>query len=368
MNKIIILSLVIVVAVVSLGYEHYALTMAARGSDESKRQALRYKLDGIEHVIFYNIFLPSEEKNYQDALKVVESHMNQIGNLLRNSTIHMTDTKKLSYVLIGKHFPTPNFFNEELCIPNGLECTQHSYIREAFEEQTLHALYQYCSKHKDARVTYLHSKGTFHPRADQNIWREGLTRSALDNKCLLPPLQQCNVCGKNFHPAPLRMAGNMFTASCDYVRNLVPPLEFQDKMAKAAQKAQELWRDPNAYFSTQVKYGRKTLQESFMGIGRYANEHWITSHPDLVPCEVDENGIWTKAPTIPVFENIAKILRKNLDPKREDLNRAEYVLLPGKMFMWNSLYNGARPSNNSWFWEYYPDGKYFRDESNFTLK
>ena len=167
----------------------------------------------------------------------------------------------------------------------------------------------------------------------------------------------------------------MFTASCDYVRKLVPPLSFERQMSQAADRARLLWRDPAMNFTSQIWYGRQDLSESFMGTNRYANEHWITSHPDLKPCVVRRNHskpnntawAWSPAPILPLNESIKSILRRQLSHENIHQRRKEYILLPGKLFLWNRLYEGARPPVDSWFWSYFPDGSYFRDQANFTL-
>jgi hypothetical protein len=141
-------------------------------------------------------------------------------------------------------------------------------------------------------------------------------------------------------------------------------------MATAAARVEALWKEENSSLTSSKQFGRRRQNKmSFMGTGRYANEQWVTMHPDLRPCVMTKNGtdlVWQQAPVKPVYEAIAKKTYPNL-PKEESARRREFALLPGKLFYWNILYDGARPPYDSWYWEYFPDGAYFRDEVNFTL-
>lgn len=96
--------------------------------------------------------------------------------------------------------------------------------------------------------------------------------------------------------------GNFWSASCDYVRKLIPPNEFaqaQDAMYEELLQKQN--KQMNDSDSDDV-YGQQRPQQlppillrndSFwvprpasLGLGRFANEVWIGSHPDVIPCDV----------------------------------------------------------------------------------
>lgn len=67
------------------------------------------------------------------------------------------------------------------------------------------------------------------------------------------------------------------------------------------------------------------------------------------------------APALPLDKLTIKWMKDMKRVSNITDRRKEITLLPGLFQYWDSLYNGSRPSNNSWFWDYYPDGDYFRN-------
>ena len=95
---------------------------------------------------------------------------------------------------------------------------------EGDESQTLGLLCQHCVENPSDTVVYLHSKGSFHAKEENNRLRR------LSEECAHVP-DQCNICSSRFSPLPYpHTSGNMWVAKCVYVRKLINPNEFQQKI------------------------------------------------------------------------------------------------------------------------------------------
>lgn len=93
----------------------------------------------------------------------------------------------------------------------------------------------------------------------------------------------CNVCGTRFSPFPHHhMAGNMWTATCGYIRQLHRPDEFGEKMETLMVDVLQHAKVSNIPKPTFQQY----KDEYFVGRGRFAFEHWVGSHPSIRPCDV----------------------------------------------------------------------------------
>ena len=102
--------------------------------------------------------------------------------------------------------------------------------------------------------------------------RKFLTFGALSKECANMP-DFCNVCASRMSPFPHpHTSGNMWTAKCTYVKNLLHPKKFNEILNKIYN------------FTTKL---------SCHGIGRYTVEHWIYSNPDALPCDLsNSNFLW----------------------------------------------------------------------------
>jgi len=164
--------------------------------------------------------------------------------------------------------------------------------------------------------------------------------------------------------------GNMFTAHCSYIRELLP---FEnDVYGKARERAVgELML---LKLRNQLKSSLLWDQRDFLGLDRYMDEHWVGSHPDVVPCDMDPvgnlldafHGIlqesefeWSMGPRNTgicggIHDKLQGAVRNNAD-----LRRRELLLLPGLLTKWYILY-GRAPRDNSWVWDFFqPDGRDF---------
>jgi hypothetical protein len=167
---------------------------------------------------------------------------------------------------------------------NQAACHSIGYVDQGDEGLTLDAIYQYCQNHQQdaTQITYLHNKGSFHPSPRNDNFRTFLNRGVMGEDCQEMPWDHCNVCSSRFASFPhYHMAGNMWTATCEYIQTLIPPLEFPQRMEKLLEWTL-LTHDPTIPRPTFSQY-----QDGYpVGRGRFALEHWLCSAPNLRPCDV----------------------------------------------------------------------------------
>jgi hypothetical protein len=199
--------------------------------------------------VFYNLFV--EPGNESEYVRVQE--------LVREQLSYLTPRHHPIYVhSIGRPMP----------IPNTTLIQHHKY---ATEMVTLHSLWDYCRNNKDAKVVYLHSKGSYHDTPENKQLRKLLTMSALSDACSTMPAS-CNVCSNRFSPFPHpHTSGNMWAARCSYVDKLIEPYMFRDEMNGMP--------------------GGDT--GPCIGAGRFSSEHYIHSHPSVKPCDLYTNPDFT---------------------------------------------------------------------------
>ena len=165
-----------------------------------------------------------------------------------------------------------------MAIPN---TTLLQHLDEGSELVTLTSLWRHCLGNQDDIVVYLHSKGSFHPSAENDQLRRFITRGALSPECASLP-STCDVCASRMSPVPHpHTSGNMFLARCSYVSRLMAPDPFRIAMTRIAR-------------SQGVREGELPCR----GMGRFAAEHWVYSHPDVRPCDLypDPAYVWRYFP------------------------------------------------------------------------
>jgi len=130
---------------------------------------------------------------------------------------------------------------------------------------TLNSLWDFCKHNPHVeKVVYLHSKGSSRDTPDNANLRKFLTIGALSKECASVDPSTCNVCSSRFSPLPHpHTSGNMWLARCDYVRQLIDPFDFEERMSE--------------FTSNCTSNGR----ESCDGRIRFSAEHWIHSHPTV---------------------------------------------------------------------------------------
>jgi len=311
--------------------------------------------------IFYNIFI--HEQAISRALGIVQEQISQIGDSNSRSL-----NPKVYYNTIGA--PAVNTtWMDRICFTNGVICHHMNHYHEAQEELTLQAVYDYCQVHPEERVTYIHTKGSYHDKAwnrlPQDAWRRFATAAALTKDCIQPSNNTCNTCGLLFTIWPfMHFPGNFWTADCSYVTRLAPPKTFESQM-------QALYQERQQRISDKKQFGTLLFQDnnSTLGLGRMASEHWIASHPSIQPCDLSKT--WDIRPWQTSKLNEADFswsmiprhqptIRNSELRYNGKLRLKEYYLLAGNLFKWFRLYSSAPPAS-SWIWTWFPDGEKWRD-------
>jgi hypothetical protein len=322
--------------------------------------------------VFYNIFIPpvdDDDDAIQNAFRVVTEQIRQVGT--SDAAAFQNKTLTVYYNTIGKPDTLTSTVMDALCSPYKLECKHMKHYDKGFEEVTLDRVYEYCQlhQHQQHRVIYIHSKGSYHNW--KNGWndrlRRHLTLAATNTLCVQPPLGTCSVCGLNFVPVfDTFFPGNMWNAHCSYIAKLLPPRLYNESIHRLVYgKVKELKQEEKLVGNL---YGDKPL---FYGTERFANEHWIGSHPQLVACDLSKSPNrafwltqnrsitdldWSLSPRRaigPWISNFPRSTKRIL--KNESLRLREYFLLAGQLIKWDHLY-GEAPLPTSWVWDWFPDG------------
>mmetsp|Transcript_12735 Transcript_12735/g.16624 ORF Transcript_12735/g.16624 Transcript_12735/m.16624 type:complete len:343 (+) Transcript_12735:72-1100(+) len=213
--------------------------------------------------VFYNLFVSSIE----DKARVLGMMQEQFA--LLNPAVHIVFIRSIGVAVnVSEKFP-------------------HAYSirhdKEGGEKETLQMLWQYCRDHPEKQVAYLHSKGSFHSKPSNEKLRWVLTRSVLSNQCARMSDESCDVCSARFSPVPHpHSPGNMWLAECSYIRHLIDPIEFEEKMSSIT------------FSEYTMQYFETRRSDSCLGLNRYSQEHWVHSHPSVRPCDLltDERFLW----------------------------------------------------------------------------
>jgi len=328
-------------------------------------------------ILFYNLYIPHEKEAVHHVIEVVNEQLGQVTDSLQKLKADKRGAV-LYYNLIGNEVAFPEEKMQALCneLSSKLTCKQIGYYTTASESVTLQDMYDYCQRDEvaNARVTYLHAKGSYHQTLVNTNWRRTLTDAVIHEDCLFPPDDKCNVCGAQFYTRFATMfPGNMFTAKCSYVKKLLPPLE--------GGEYDRLKHESVVKFLKYRLWGQlnTTLLEDrvdYFGLGRYRLEHWIGSHPDIQPCDLHREDAtletmitgkikpetdykWGMGPRrYDVVDENRKA--KRLLKTNKDAQFREYFYLPGNLLKWFTLY-GAIPTDESWQWEFFPGGDRWKE-------
>jgi hypothetical protein len=340
--------------------------------------------------IFYNVFVPSDqgEKGVANSLRIVQEQLRQVGSSYAAS---LQKQPTIFYNTLGKRDGIEAIDMQIICHDNNLTCTHMEHYDEGFEQVTLQKVHDFCSIHKDHRVVYLHTKGAYHTRPVNEGWRRHMTAAATSTDCLAPPNNTCNLCGWVYYPFWASfMPGNIWTAQCSYIQQLLPPKEYEQKQRHLVKEI--LIMRVLESFSMRM-FPRKdgsNLKMDLYGLNRYADEHWVGSHPAVVPCDVagsvDLAVLWSnqQQQQQQTRSNFSMAPREAVDAKwltsrphntqsilKKEKNRIqEYYFLGGRLFLWIGLYNQV-PSESSWVWKWFPDGARWKDTiagSNQTME
>jgi hypothetical protein len=139
------------------------------------------------------------------------------------------------YNTIGKEGVLDPAHMASICAEhNNVLCIHLKHYNEGFEELTLQSLYDYCQYNSDSddRVVYMHNKGSYHSAyGEADRLRRHLTMAVTNEMCLKPPDDSCSACGLRFFTVwSMQFPGNFFTAKCSYVRKLISPKDFTERL------------------------------------------------------------------------------------------------------------------------------------------
>ena len=317
---------------------HINVSMKPNGLEEIQILQSRHRPER-RKAIFYNVYIKPQSPHR--SMDLVKEQLNQI----RNATGHKST--QIYYNMIG----SPLFTKKTLCS----NCQQLGYYERAQEVVTLQEMYDYCQKHPSDLVTYLHNKGSFHPSAGANVTRRLSTRGVLSEECQSLAVEKCNLCSASFSTFPhSHVPGNIFTAECRYISQLVPPVNYEQRR-----------RDICTFIHSQVNSTRRNTKifcppanashlETHIGygFGRYAMERWIAGHPSLISCIVFTNHTKRDFPTgwetwFPSLERSKK--------RRQRLTAQQAISLLYLMHEYAHLYAEHNPRESEFCKSYFGD-------------
>ena len=274
---------------------------------------------GFRHVVFVNFYFPSDsDLLLKNTIMSAIEQIHQIGSSLTAMAPSPTNLQPVVYYSniggVSGAISTPI---DEVCSQyNGqMKCHHLGHFDRGFEEVTLNTLYDYCREpvHESHRVAYDHNKGSYNPEGwidpdvgqiRQDVWRRHGTAAAVNEMCLQPVDENCNVCGLLWTPIPwtfdlvgnlrvepdcrpsfcschssFQSPGNFWSAKCSYVKKLLHPSHFQTLH-------NHLWESTYMPRCDAEKMISSLPWPALMGAGRWSMEMWIGSHPSIRPCDL----------------------------------------------------------------------------------
>jgi hypothetical protein len=271
--------------------------------------------------VFYNLFVnPNNISDVPRVLKLVKEHLSMLSPV-RHRPVYIQSIGHSIYIpntsLLGHH-------------PNGTEMI------------TLHSLWRYCRNHTNENVLYLHSKGSYHDRRENDMLRRFLTFGAVECISKSSNLSDSiDVCSSRFSPYPHpHTSGNMWMAQCSYVSKLINPHQFVYKMENVP-------RAPGL---------KRRFEYYLVGRGRFAAEHWIYSHPTVRPWDVYGGNFscgYSNLPDHLVADDFQKLEKAPRFPYIFYRPLEELKPWTGLIHRWNEylvLYNET-PTESWWGWK-----------------
>eukprot|EP00980_Cylindrotheca_fusiformis_P021385 scaffold8259_cov143-Cylindrotheca_fusiformis.AAC.3 len=300
--------------------------------------------------IFYNVFVP--DNKIGNVRIIVKEQIDEWREMVPNSTI--------IYTLIAKKYADEI---EEIFNSTCSRCQLRAKLASGDEADTLQALWEYCQLDtvpstiaNDTLVSYIHTKGSFHPTKINGRGRKRGTRCAFSCRQQMPSNPTlCNMCVSVFRVVPqYHGSTNMWTSTCSYIKGLKSPRVYPELM-------QAMYDNTLNHTTKQHEDQYRCLRppvhhQNQLGIGRYAIERWAFSHPEIKPCDLIrldnrirpeqfDSGNWTPSP-----------LRKapRARPRGAGLlyYSSSFSRLEGRLFEWDYIYQKA-PPNTSWVWKWY---------------
>lgn len=322
---------------------------------------------------FYQIDIPVSLEEGRYISRIIVDQLQQISDAQARS-VYYTTTGPADHELV-----TNGSIIQETCSKLSLNCVYQGHLHE--EMEALSHIRSYCatSAHGGSdsdvlQVAFIHSKA----RVEQSKvpvnrrLRRALTSAALSHECshALSHTDQCNVCGLHFAAThAMYFSGNMWSASCRYVQNLIEPLDYRAALEKVMGDA--LLKRHTGDIMMNL------FQDKELGLGdsNTITEQWIGSRPDLKPCDVsrsmkflnylskdypysNEQYAWQTAPKPAIRDALFDNKMVDVVLARTEYRLREFFLLPGHIMKWWSLYNEV-PNVDSFVWHYFPDGRFW---------
>lgn len=268
----------------------------------------------------------------------------------------------------------------------GRKCINLVSKEEGDESSTIQPLFEYCKANPFDKVMYIHSKGTFTPTTKNDALRNMLMKAVTSTECVgMPSDGSCSACSSRNSAVPTNhFVGNMYIAQCEYIQKLIPPKDFGAAKARSVEKLKKGTRleDP-AYWKYVTDFGDGTKwnfwntkwqldRDPWMGVGRYAMEHWLGSHPDYQPCEVfgyEQKVTYELADTLDLA---------NLEPRlhigttmsftqywgniEDSTTLNPWFLRDGRLWEYKELYSKL-PDKGHWMYSYLPSTADYHKET-----
>jgi len=186
-----------------------------------------------------------------------------------------------------------------------------------------------------------------------------LNKAVLSDQCQqILSNHNCNVCSARFSPIPFfHMTGNMWTAKCSYINQLIAPIEFEAKMDQFLEYVLAMASRNDSTIpepSDEIIEGKYAL-----GMKRWALEHWIGSHPSIKPCDVCSdltygyNRYEVPKPSSRWSIELHEGPRHSLHRFRDGyFPHGDWFCGRARLLEFDFLY-GSVPSQDSFFWSYY---------------
>jgi hypothetical protein len=190
------------------------------------------------------------------------------------------------YNTVGKRDVIHQQHMSHICADHhNILCIHLHHYDEGFELLTLQRMYDYCQytdKEQDDRVVYMHNKGSYHSVfGEADRVRRHLTMAVTNELCLKPADDTCSACGLRFFTVwSMLFPGNFFTTKCSYVRKLIPPVAFPDKLTVVFDRLAERIEENPLYLEISPNF---TAWAQEFGKGRYI----ASTYYAVVPCVVD---------------------------------------------------------------------------------
>lgn len=315
------------------------------------------------YAVFYDVFIPPYTQNFDDEWMFVQEQIN-----IMDRSLSFRQEKTDVYISTAGH---RKLDRSKLCERgDNLLCHRLDHHHsQHYRGETLQQAHEYCSHHPSSKISYIRNVPPHQVEPDSLEARRllrHLTAAATNELCF--EASTCNVCGLLFYTMPTHaMMGNTWTAQCSYVNKLLSPVDFEQKLRPViAEALMQKLEDKLAFQIFEPRVDQ-------LGLDGHAMEHWIGSHPSLIPCDLSPKR------DLPAWIEGSTNYTWSLGPRHEGapfgfnevaakkatsvlaVRFREFHYLAGNLLKWKMLY-AETPPLSSWVWSWYPDGEIWRKQ------